>query len=396
MKISKIINLVLSIAVVAMFIGCGTDDDEESKTDSPSSGQVTTDSGETTDSNIESTLKASTIPFIIKVNTDDSNKITIGYGFKNRSENQSYSVDWGDGTSDSSIQEGDGTSYSSIQEGITHTYPRSGVYTISISGIYPIMNLSKNLVSIEQWGDMQWTTMKSAFAGNDIIFNASDLPNLTKVTDMSSMYRETTNFNQDLGSWDVSTVTNMGRMFYYASNFNQDIGSWDVSNVTNMDRMFQEATNFNQDLSSWDVSNVTDMYKMFSGADNFNADLSSWDVSNVTDMGDMFSGATSFNQDISSWDVSNATSLPSFSDAKAFNQDISGWNILKASHLFLDGTSLSTANYDKMLMSWVNSDMLDGFSLAVGDTKYSKQAESAKFELINKHGWKISDGGLAE
>ena len=37
-----------------------------------------------------------------------------------------------------------------------------------------------------------------------------------------------------ISKWDISNVTNMSGMFYNCENFNQDISRWDISNVTNM------------------------------------------------------------------------------------------------------------------------------------------------------------------
>ena len=46
----------------------------------------------------------------------------------------------------------------------------------------------------------------------------------------------------------VSNVTNMWSMFKNASSFNQPLNKWNVSNVTHMREMFDEASSFNQPL----------------------------------------------------------------------------------------------------------------------------------------------------
>ena len=66
------------------------------------------------------------------------------------------------------------------------------------------------------------------------------------------------------------------------------IGNWDTSNVTDMSNLFYDAYNFNQDIGNWDTSNVTDMRWMFWSAEKFNGDIGKWDTSNVTDTGNMF------------------------------------------------------------------------------------------------------------
>ncbi|MGB2128184.1 MAG: BspA family leucine-rich repeat surface protein [Flavicella sp.] len=94
--------------------------------------------------------------------------------------------------------------------------------------------------------------------------------------------------------WDVSNVTHMNGLFKNKTQFNEDISNWDVSNVTNMSEMFADASNFNVDISNWDVSNVYTMMSMFENATSFNSDISTWDVSNVFSMLGMLEGAYSF------------------------------------------------------------------------------------------------------
>tara|TARA_B110000438_G_scaffold66222_1_gene66705 strand:+ start:442 stop:1794 length:1353 start_codon:yes stop_codon:yes gene_type:complete len=148
------------------------------------------------------------------------------------------------------------------------------------------------------------------------------------IWDMSYLFKDATNFNDDISNWDVSNVNLMYYMFYNTTSFNQDLSSWNVSNVERMHGMFQGASTFDGDISIWDVSNVTSIYYMFSDAANFNQDISNWDISNTSSLMQMFSGATSFNQDISNWNTENVTSMSQmFQTATSFDQDISNWDI---------------------------------------------------------------------
>tara|TARA_Y100000389_G_scaffold48648_1_gene43951 strand:- start:27 stop:758 length:732 start_codon:yes stop_codon:yes gene_type:complete len=130
----------------------------------------------------------------------------------------------------------------------------------------------------------------------------------SKINDMSSLFENKLNFNQDIGSWDTSNVNNMENMFSLAESFNQDIGNWDTSNVKSMARMFSN-TPFNKNIGGWDTSNVINMTGMFYSAYSFNKPIKDWETSNVTNMGFMFS-FTLFNQDISDWCVGRISTEP--------------------------------------------------------------------------------------
>ncbi len=346
-------------------------------------------------------------PFITTWKTTMSNEEII---FQlNDEQTYDFTIDWGDGN---------------IENNITstpkHTYTDAGVYTVSVSGVLPAVqfmdesgdieykkksNASK-LQTIEQWGDNEWESFAEAFFFcENMTYNATDLPNLSKVTKMNSMFYGCAKFNGEINDWDVSTVTIMRNMFNNASSFNRDLNQWDVSNVTDMAQMFSEATafngnidtwnvskvesmrfmfwratSFNRNLSQWNVGKVTNMSTMFSDATSFNGDLSQWDVSNVTDMIAMFNGATFFNQDInnwnvskvenmrlmfgeatafngnvSNWDVSNVTNMTRmFRGATSFDRDLSQWDISKVTSMvsMLDATKISQANYDALLNKW--------------------------------------------
>ena len=66
-------------------------------------------------------------------------------------------------------------------------------------------------------------------------------------------------------NWNTSSATNLGSMFRNASNFDQNINEWDTSKVTNMGQLFRDADAFNQDISDWNISLATHLTSMFTG-----------------------------------------------------------------------------------------------------------------------------------
>jgi surface protein len=100
------------------------------------------------------------------------------------------------------------------------------------------------------------------------------------------------------------------------------IKDWNVLSVYDMTGLFENCTNFNDDISQWDVSRVNKMERMFCGAEKFNQPIGCWDTSNVESFNGMFSGASSFNQPLN-WCTILATSMKNmFKNAVSFNQNL--------------------------------------------------------------------------
>jgi len=221
-----------------------------------------------------------------------------------------------------------------VNSSYTCQYAAPGIYTVSITGDFPGIVLwrtrsAQKLISIEQWGTQVWGTVAFAFADcENMIYNATDKPNLTNITRMSGMFWSAEKFDGSIGDWNVSNVRDMNTLFAGAHVFNQSLTSWDVSNVTSMNGMFSTARIFNQDIGGWNTSRVTDMMDMFQGALAFNQDIGQWDTNKVTTMYRMFQDARSFNQNISSWNVSKVANMGlMFKGTKAFNQSLNAWNV---------------------------------------------------------------------
>jgi len=263
----------------------------------------------------------------------------------------------------------------------TITLPSSGVYDLEIkakevNGFNRIKfdngGDNSKITDIIQWGTIVWSSFRDAFRGcENMLVTATDIPDLSNVTDMSNMFRDASSANPDVSNWDVSSVIDMGIMFFNASSANPDTSNWDVSSVTDMYAMFLGASSANPDTSNWDVSSVTAMSFMFRNASSANPNTSNWDVSNVNDMRFMFYEASSANPDTSNWDVSSVTDMSSM----------------------FQGSNLSVNNLTACYENWSQLNLQQNVEFSAGSTKYNSSGQAGRDILVNTYNWIIEDGG---
>jgi len=236
----------------------------------------------------------------------------------------------------------------------TITLPSSGVYDLEIKAkeVNGFNRISfdnggdKNKITdIKQYGGVVWSSFQNAFYGcSNMLTTATDLPNLSSVTDMNRMFQDATLASPDTSNWDVSNVIDMSIMFFNATSASPDTSNWDVSSVDNMRFMFFNATSASPDTSNWDVSSVDNMDRMFFGALSANPDMRNWNVSNVTDMSKM-----------------------------------------------LQNSNLSVENLTACYENWSQLNLQQNVEFSAGNTKYNASGQAGRDILVNTYNWIIED-----
>jgi len=382
------------------------------------------------------------------VGTSGDTSITIptsGTGY-------AYQVDW---NNDGDFLDPD---EATINNGsITHNFGSVDTYTIRIKGDFPRIYFNNGgdklkIISLEQWGTGQWTSMLYAFAGaQNLMTPATDAPDLSAANNLGYMFSQATLANPNTRNWNTSTITGMYGLFQKADNANPDTSNWNTENVTTMGAMFNLALVANPDTSGWNTSKVNDMKHMFQGAPSANPDTSNWDTSNVedmeflfhtaisatpntsgwnttkvTDMFSIFHGAKLANPDTSNWDTSNVIRMNNmfsyaiaanpitsssggiwdtqhvtdmsgmFSGATNANPDVSGWVISQGVDMtaMFNGVKLPTASYDAMLNHWLSQAAQSNISFDAGlSNNCHAQAARNNLTADNTLNWHITDAG---
>ncbi len=305
--------------------------------------------------------------------------------------NYNYTVDIDDGAQ----------VFAGITGNFVYTFQGPGNHRIKVTEKYPNPYLvgstaaqNGQVISIDQWGSQQWESMDRAFQGVDTVILATDVPDLSQVTNMSLMFASSNIGYLNLNGWDVSSVEDMSYLFADASFVDPQVGLWNVSSVTDMRGMFSQALSANPDVVGWDVSSVTHMGSMFWNADAAAPDVSGWNTSSVVWMRSMFQDANLANPDVSNWDTSSLEDASYlFKDATSADPDLSGWKIDRVTGVtdMLANTGLTTDNYDRLLINFANQNVMSGLDFSAGSTPYC-YGEIARNFLENAHAWTVTDG----
>ena len=241
---------------------------------------------------------------------------------------------------------------------------------------------SRNLViDMSRWDTSKVYYMREAFAyAVNLTVDVSQW-NTSSTTDMGALFQGSYNLSADVAAWNVQNVTNMGDMFSRASHLHANVSQWNTSSVTAMPGLFRGCSNTLQvDVSRWNTQRVEYMMGLFSDTSNLTVNVSNWNTSSITTLQDMFSYSRDLTVDVSLWDVSKATStFLMFAGATRLDAvDVSRWDtskvnsmgnmFWKAFDLTMNLSAWDTANVRSMDSTFMNAYNVTTDSLANWDT----------------------------
>lgn len=301
--------------------------------------------------------------------------------------------------------------------------------------IFPVWQINGSadkILEIEQWGNIAWTTMNSAFSQCKLVqLTATDIPNLSNVEDASYMFYGAKTFtgassmqnwntskikkfrfmfaiifdsiNNSLpdqfnppyfNSWNMSSATDLSFMFGGRGIFNQTLNNWDVSNVTDMKWMFALCPNYNQPMDNWDTSSLEDIRFMFHFDSAFNQSLNNWNTSKITNMAHAIHGCTAYSHSLENWDMTKVTRIDQIlKETPNFNHSLASWNLASVNNgaQALMQTGIDCENFSKTLAAWAdNPDTANNVDLdIVTPLTYASNAVDKRNILISK-GWTMS------
>ena len=306
---------------------------------------------------ISSMNRLSELPFIMTIDTTKAGSASDSFNLRIGTTGaipNTGTVYWGDGTND--------LCSSFTGTGITHVYPSSGVYDVTIVGQFQGIRYVgagdfNKLIEVKQWGSSLLEFMNFQSTANMTI-TATDIPNTSNITSFASSFNASSittipNINQ----WDWSNVTSCSAMFYLASSLlTLDLSGIDLSSCTN-----------------FGTSTTTGMFRNNTLMTSLNCHNWTLSPSNTTMAGMFRNVADDVITGLDTWNIEKVTSFASF----------------------LIESKITTAEYNALLISWDSQDAVNSLAVNFGTSQYtlSSASATARAGLIANDLWTITDGG---
>lgn len=277
----------------------------------------------------------------------------------------SGTIDWGDGS----------TSVLSYANR-THVYSSSGTYTITISGTIEGWRFAATgdrlkILDVSNWGNLNITTGRAFQFCENLDISATDHPILSSSDSASSLFQSCNLTNVDFSTWDFSSCTNFKSFLNNNPSFIGNVEGIIHVGVTSISTAFGKTALGNQDFSTWDVVNISGWFEAFRDAGlGENADFTGW--------------------------VPSGALTNTFIINPLFKGDgLDTWNIGGITSVNFASCTLSTANYDALLVAWEAQSPSNAVTANFGSSTYTSgsAAATARASLISTFGWTITDGG---
>jgi len=264
-------------------------------------------------------------------------------------------IAWGDGTSEVAV----GT-----PGNITHVYETAGIKTVKIWGEFPRIYFNNTddklkLLTITQWGDIEWGSMYRAFwgcANMDCV--ATDFANTAEVTTFEYAFLECHSLTSiNVSGWNTAEVTSFKSAFsncYLLTNL--DVSGWNTAKVTSFERIFFNCYSLTSlDVSGWNTSKVTTFALAFYECRLLTAlDVSGWNTSKVTTFAFAFYNCARLKSSFSALELTLCTNVTSM----FLSSDINA--------------PATTTNYDATLISFAGQAVTGSMSISFGTAKYGE------------------------
>lgn len=170
-----------------------------------------------------------------------------------------FTVDWGDGNTDTI------TAYDDAA--VTHTYASAGTYTVSISGTCDGFSFNNGgdkdkITGISNWGSLglgNGTSGQHFRDATNLDITATDAPDLSNCTGLQFTFRNIGSFTGSMAGWDLSTITAAQYMAAYSVNFNPSGFNTALLTLTSLyscGAMLDYCSAFDQDLTNFDITGL--------------------------------------------------------------------------------------------------------------------------------------------